>query len=306
MKVIFNLALLVYVTASLQAQLLYTENFNAPSHADSIEFSVGWQLNDSVMMSGESYHGSIPPHNQADCYADLSPIDISLHPNALITLEFDHICKSSFFDINVIQYLRLDSNINGSVDSSYCFLDTSMYRGSAKIFSPIISFSEASYYTLWMPNLAHIVPNPSWWKHELIHLTNIQNLIGTASMGKLHLRFLIYDGGTPGSEYRYGWVIDNLSVAADVSLEAQPTSDNASIRVFPNPFTDHIVFECTGMCGSASYQVHSIDGKRVKQGVLFKGNTKSATINLEQLKTGPYLITLQTEDEVLVKKIFKR
>jgi len=73
------------------------------------------------------------------------------------------------------------------------------------------------------------------------------------------------------------------------------------LSVSPNPFSSSIELASNELI--TSYELYSITGVKVKQGVLMQ---KNATLNGDDLPQGHYVLKLNINDEIRIKKLIKR
>ncbi|MFC1732329.1 GEVED domain-containing protein [candidate division KSB1 bacterium] len=73
-------------------------------------------------------------------------------------------------------------------------------------------FSSVSYVNDWQPTVPTAIPANSWWKTELFDITTI-----ASNASSIKVRFTLSDGGNPGPEGNYGWLIDDIKVTASYS-----------------------------------------------------------------------------------------
>jgi hypothetical protein len=105
----------------------------------------------------------------------------------------------------------------------------------------------------------------------------------------------------------YEPVSDNLLLTTDTTItismkyptNALLTSNNINTTIFPNPANDKLYI--SGPVQFKSYSVKTILGSTVLRGEF---NIKQ-TINTSRLKPGNYLISLQNDDFIVVKKLIK-
>lgn len=181
----------------------YFEDFDGASVNATSTGTPGWTLEGGLSVSApNSYRGRFSFADTA--YLTLPSFDAT--GNTFVLLDFDHICKVSFFDRAQIQYSIDGGNTWGLVDSS-------MYLGPALTFKLSNNSSFSSFdYTDWLPGVGQdtVTPTNSWWKHENF---DISSAVG--GQADVRLRFIVYDydAGFPnGMAGNYGWVLDNINV----------------------------------------------------------------------------------------------
>ena len=90
---------------------------------------------------------------------------------------------------------------------------------------------------------------------------------------------------TTGSSYGQ---VEDYTVNVDVSAATSNVGNKNKVSIYPNPFQD--VLKISDVKGVKSISVSDVSGRQVK-------NLKpSAELNLSDLKTGLYIVTLQMED----------
>ena len=103
-----------------------------------------------------------------------------------VILEFDHICKISFFDYGYIEV----SNDNGATWSR---VNTTMYlMGDTNQF--LFSRFNAGGYVDWNVANNNAVPTNSWWKPEKFDISSL-----AANSSNVKVRFMLVDGNGMGA-----------------------------------------------------------------------------------------------------------
>ncbi|MFC1732889.1 GEVED domain-containing protein [candidate division KSB1 bacterium] len=194
--------------------VVYHENFESPSNADSVISSsasaIGpsWGISTILANSGTQSDTNVVTTGDT-LYLTTSSFSTIGYFN--VSLEFSHICKIDFSDLATIEV----SNNNGQ---SWTKLTSTQYLGSGQFGTIGDAFNAVSYVNDWLPSNATAIPTNSWWKTELFDITT---LVSNASSVKL--RFVLADGGTPGSVGNYGWLLDDIKVTAAFSELIPPT-----------------------------------------------------------------------------------
>ena len=213
-KFILSVILLLCILHS-KAQLFH-EDFEV---ADSVISSgnPGWTSNNSVSVGGSfCYTSGI--QNAGDTTI-LSTLFFDCSSASKVFLSFDHICKSEFSDMGVIEvstdsgatFIQLDNS------NSYYVPNSSSWTGG---------FASSSY-SAWLPP---VYPDNTWWKKEVF---NVSSLL--ANMPSVVIRFRLYDGNNNGGVGNAGWFIDNLSVESFAVEDAGVTEiSNPGVSVVAN------------------------------------------------------------------------
>lgn len=112
----------------------------------------------------------------------------------------------------------------------------------------------------------------------------------TAKLGSTRMRVKMYfpnANGTACGTFTYGQVEDYTVTIKETGMATSAVT-KASVSVYPNPFQD--VLKISDIKGVKSISVSDLAGRQVK-------NLKpSAELNLAELKTGMYIMTLNMED----------
>jgi hypothetical protein len=99
--------------------------------------------------------------------------------------------------------------------------------------------------------------------------------------------------------------LSTLTVSEDITTgiaDVTRTSDDFS--VYPNPFTDRLYIKNT-VNGNAATAVSVMDvyGKEVKK---LKGLNSDGSVDLQELSNGYYMVRIESEEGVTIKKVAKR
>jgi len=129
--------------------------------------------------------------------------------NAFVVLEFDQICKTDPLDSATVEI-----SINGG--TTWTKLVGSQYLGSG-LFGTLGNKFCAGSYTIWALALPTQVPQNLWWQTETFDISSI-----AANQANVKFRFKLKDGGTPGGNGDYGWLIDNVKVKVATSELVPP------------------------------------------------------------------------------------
>lgn len=83
------------------------------------------------------------------------------------------------------------------------------------------------------------------------------------------------------------------------------TINTADIRIYPNPVVNELHLRLNKSYTSITLTLTDISGKIVrKQGM--SGSTTNLTLDVPTLSSGLYFLTIEADDQVLTKKVFKR
>lgn len=223
MKKVILTILLALLIVGLKAQpvVLRTENFDGSITGFTYAPASRWVLDSSFKTSSPySMHGLVPSH-LGDSAELISPwINAKSFSNLL--LSFKHICKISESDIVTIEY-----QIN-QIGAPWKRIPMSSYQG------PLVQYKNQKFsqksYADWIPNDSLAIPTNLWWKTETFDLS------AEAGWEEFRIKFKIKRGTTVGTQFAYGWLIDDLQILAA----------NAQIKLpvveFMSPFIPDTVY----------------------------------------------------------------
>lgn len=97
------------------------------------------------------------------------------------------------------------------------------------------------------------------------------------------------------SDYGNNIWLDNINITSPVAVE---NVDRSELAIFPNPVKDVLTINYDKEI--SQIDVYDVNGKLVKT-----FTTVGSTINVSDLSSGVYMLNLQTEDGLVVKKIVK-
>jgi hypothetical protein len=126
--------------------------------------------------------------------------DLRQYPHG--ELRFKHICMVAAEDEARIEYRFNELGISGQW-KPIPFPD---YRGNADNYAN--GFGKNSYPD-WNAANPYSFPGLNFWKEEIFDLTTI------ASFAEVQFRFVIKKGNRKGTQFSYGWLIDDFMVVAD-------------------------------------------------------------------------------------------
>ncbi|OIP02332.1 MAG: hypothetical protein AUJ98_01535 [Bacteroidetes bacterium CG2_30_33_31] len=195
-----TLFILLSVTYAIGQTLVFHENFEPPSYADSMAASPTstWGLTHVLAATG-SWADSCKVKYQDTTY--LTTNSFSTSSMLFVLLEFDQICKIEFFDAATIEV----SSNNGI---SWTKLTSSYYLGAGQ-FANIGNKFNATSYSIWSPSNNNIIPTNAWWKHETFDISSL-----VANSSQVKIRFALSDVNSSGNAGAYGWLLDNIKISA--------------------------------------------------------------------------------------------
>lgn len=209
MKKHIFLGVFILINYLLSAQnIAFHENFESPSFADSVTSTQAvpgtndWSVTNQLAFTG-MYSDSCSVLQTTTSY--LTTDTFSTAGKFVVHLDFAQICKIDFLDIAKIE-ISVDNGL------SWTALTGNEYLGSALNFATLGRFNSSSYGNDWLPGNTAAIPTNSWWKEEKFDLSQI-----ASDQASVIIRFMLQDGGIPGSNNNYGWLIDDIVVRASVS-----------------------------------------------------------------------------------------
>ncbi len=185
-------------------RIVVNETFDATPIAftsqPSTSGNADWSSNSAYYVSyPKSYLGTVPQID-GDSVILVTPVyDFYVTNEQYVYLLFNHICKVSSDDIARIEYKEDNPSSNWQV------LPVATYEGSGNYTAN--GFNAASY-SLWNENDILTQPKQSWWKQEKF------NMQVEAGYSRVQFRFIIKKGSVSGSNFSYGWLIDNIQIIA--------------------------------------------------------------------------------------------
>jgi hypothetical protein len=104
----------------------------------------------------------------------------------------------------------------------------------------------------------------------------------------------------------WGWALDYISIQEQPLAGESPTSPSSPLVIFPNPSTGKLTLNYTLKKPSdISIRVIDIHGKSL--GIVLTGTRKAGNntenLDLSELKTGTYIVVLQTSEDKLANKV---
>jgi hypothetical protein len=209
---IFTFVLVLLGIGLFAQNTVFQENFESTplSVTSSSSGSGVWALNTRVQSQGLKSDSCVVT---ASTTTYLTTNSFSTVGKYSVTLEFDQICKISFFDTAYVQYSLDNGATFTNIDGAY-YLGTGGYSTSGNRFTGL---SDTSWHYQDTTELTN-----NMWKTEAFDLSNI-----AANASSVIIRFALIDGSfippQIGSEGFPGWFIDSLHVEASFSELIPPT-----------------------------------------------------------------------------------
>lgn len=222
-KIIFTISLVLVALISHSQGCFWHENFDAPSLGDSVTSSSsagnpGWSICSRVSTSPNNCDSAFVDLNDT-VYLRTSVIDFTGLTFAL--LDFNHICKTDFFDVAKLE-ISTDGGINFTQIICANYLGTGNFCGQNNQFS-------AASYGVWLPVDTDAVATNAWWKHETFDISSL-----VANQSQVVIRWTTYDSNLPNTNAAYplnGWKIDDICItAAPCELTAPSLTQNGSLQ----------------------------------------------------------------------------
>ncbi|MDR2410333.1 MAG: right-handed parallel beta-helix repeat-containing protein, partial [Bacteroidales bacterium] len=169
-----------------------------------------WGINSIYFGSGlNSYRGRLP-----NSFGDSTILETPLYDLETLSyqygqLRFRHICKIDPSDEVRIEYRIDELGPRGNWQP----IPADAYTGETSSYS--YTGFNASSYTQWEADNLYTKPAMNWWKEEVFDLY-------FASSSKIQFRFIIKKGNTLGTQFSYGWLIDDFRVIASDSIIILP------------------------------------------------------------------------------------
>ena len=211
-KVLFYITMM-FVFTFVDAQIVvFHENFDSPSNADSVTASMAvnkFGINSRLFISGD--HCDSVMVSPSDT-AYLTTNSFSTVGLPFVVLSFSHICKIEFFDGAEIE-ISLNNGVTWTKLTNE-YIDP----GNSQFASSGFKFNSITYPLDWAPAQNAQKPAQSWWKNEFF---NISSLAG--NQPNVRLRFALRDGNGNGANLAHGWYIENLLVKASTAELLPPS-----------------------------------------------------------------------------------
>ncbi|MGB5419475.1 spondin domain-containing protein, partial [Algibacter sp.] len=160
-----------------------------------------------------------------------------------------------------------------------------------------------------------VAPSPDWFiAANNINLRSGNNPDSNGWENTFTIDVFVYDAGTDsGTDYTSGNSVtsprDPISMVSgfpingnrmatitftlnNSTLNTENFESIKNLKIFPNPSNGHITILNIQNIGLSTLKIYSIFGKLIKQ-IQFKQNAKQLEVNLHDLNSGIYLLTLQ-------------
>ncbi len=138
-------------------------------------------------------------------------------------LRFTHICKVSDEDLVTVEYRE---NFVGSTWKPIPYTD---YRGESSVFRKQRCFHHGCY-SEWLKNDLTAQPDNSWWKVESFDVSQ------DVAYAEVQFKFKLKKGSTLGTNFAWGWFIDNFE------LMVSTAQINPPVVQFISPITVGTVY----------------------------------------------------------------
>ncbi|MBO4581925.1 MAG: T9SS type A sorting domain-containing protein [Bacteroidales bacterium] len=195
--------------ANAQAIVVGSENFDGNTISFNVTSAVGatWAADTAYYVSSpKAYLGNVPT-SLGDSIILTTPIyDFTSYE--FVHLTFSQICKVSACDIARVEY-RLDALGN---QGAWMPIPVNSYQG-AGVYST--NGFNAYSYSDWQGQDSLAVPTAAWWKQESFDLTN------QVGFDRAQFRFVLKRGNVVGTQFSYGWLLDDVIISAS-SFEIKP------------------------------------------------------------------------------------
>lgn len=138
-----------------------------------------------------------------------------------------------------------------------------------------------TYYEPWQNSIL----DHEDWKPESIYFENADE------WEQCYVRFRFISNKISADE---GWYIDNIELS-NSPLSVRDNNDNKSIRVYPNPTSEFVVFDNVVSQAIQSVTIYNIFGEQL---IEFKPTNHSAKIDLTALSAGYYFADVESSGKI--------
>lgn len=97
------------------------------------------------------------------------------------------------------------------------------------------------------------------------------------------------------------WIIYDADLAEDCSLEVNSSETDFSILFYPNPASDMLNIQTKGNIELQEVKIYNLQGRE-----LFSSKQNLEAVNVENLSSGIYLLSIKTNERTITQKIIKR
>lgn len=199
------------IAAGLFAQpvVVVNENFDKTSSNFTAPRG-GWGVDSSLYVSGHRSMLGVVPTQPGDSVELVSGwFDCQKYSNILV--QFSHICKVSVCDFATVEF-QVDQ-----LGAKWQRFPLDCYKGT-RIPYRQVQFYQKSYDD-WLPNDSLATPTNSWWKTEVFDLST------EISWEKVRFKFKIKRGNVVGTQFAYGWLIEDFIVYGSAAQINIPVAD---------------------------------------------------------------------------------
>lgn len=205
-----------------QNRIVLSENFDKGSHIFTASPAQNWQLDTLWSLSGKQSVWGMVPNAEGDSVELISPVyDLSNYVYAY--LRFSHICKVSDSDFASVEYRE------AYIGAPWKHIPMDDYRGTSSTYRRSGFFNHKSY-PAWMGGSLMAQPENSWWKTEAFDISQ------DVAYGQVQFKFKIKRGTTRGTNFAWGWFIDNF----ELTCSSDPINP-PYMELLP-PFAEGIVY----------------------------------------------------------------
>jgi len=228
--------MLLYMIGYTQTKVTFVQNFDGATHNFVMTPSHAWMVDSTLNASEKNSCWGFVPNNTGDSMMLVSPV-YDLTAYAYVYLRFTHICKVAPTDIVSVEYKE------DYVGARWTKIAGSRYEGSSQTYKKQRTFNDESYVE-WASNDLYAEPDNSWWKNEGFDISQ------DVSYARVQFRFKIVKGNVIGSQFAWGWLIDNFELTASLS------EINPPVVEFLEPLVNGTVY------GTGPFQIKAKAAKR--------------------------------------------
>ncbi len=212
MKKFLFFIVMLFAASLLNAQtLIYRENFDPPSGADSVTASGAtnnFAINSRLFHSGTQCDSTLVSPNDT---AWLTTNQFSTVGYGYVFLNFSHICKIELLDAGEVQISVGGGPWTNLTGAEYVNPGNSQFVTSGNKFNP------NTYPLDWAPTQNATKPLQTWWKNESFNISAI-----AGNQANVRIRFALRDGNGNGANFAHGWYIDDINITASISELTPP------------------------------------------------------------------------------------
>ena len=210
-KKLSSLFFLLMIAAGLFAQpvVVVNENFDKTSSNFTAPRG-GWGVDSSLYVSGHRSMLGVVPTQPGDSVELVSGwFDCQKYSNILV--QFSHICKVSVCDFATVEF-QIDQ-----LGAKWQRFPLDCYKGTRTPYRQVQFYQKS--YDDWLPNDSLATPTNSWWKTEVFDLST------EISWEKVRFKFKIKRGNVVGTQFAYGWLIEDFIVYGSAAQINIPVAD---------------------------------------------------------------------------------